>query len=244
MASRLAILLFFAAALRGCVTYEYEHEFWIRVDGSGTVYVSGRPALWAAFKGLARPEGSDAGPTLEKARALFEGSGLHVRRATLTRRRGRPYLFVSADFDDVNKLSATPAFPDLHIALRPAEGRLRIEGRWAAPAGRPEVGSDERDGLMAVRFHLPSKIYEHDNAIDGVERGNIVSWRQDVAQALDGKALAFGASLDARSILGSTVRLFASAIVAALLILAATLYFVLRRGQRLKNTLPPAPSAS
>lgn len=232
MASRLATLLLLAAVLRGCVTYEYEHEFWIRVDGSGTVYVSGRPALWAAFKGLARPEAEAAGPTLARARALFESSGLHVRRATLTQRRGRPYLFVAADFDDVNTLSATPAFPDLRIALRPAQGRLRIEGRWAAPAPGLEVGPDERDGLLAVRFHLPSKIYAHDNAFDGVERGNIVSWRQDVAQALDGRALLFGASLDARSILGSTVRLFAAAIAAALLILAAILYLVLRRGRR------------
>jgi hypothetical protein len=224
------------------VSYEYDHEFWIRVDGTGTVYVSGRPARWAAFKGLAEPEGDDLRPALERARALFEGSGLHVRRATLTRRRGRPYLFVAADFDDVNKLSATPAFPDLRIALRATHGRLRLEGRWAAPSGMPPVGADERDGLIALRFHLPSKIYDHDNAFDGVERSNIVAWRQDVAQALDGKALAFGASLDARSILGSTVRLFAAAIVTALLILAAILFLVMRRGQRLKDALPRAPS--
>ena len=34
--------------LRGCVAYEYEHEFWLDVDGSGTVYVTGRPSLWTA----------------------------------------------------------------------------------------------------------------------------------------------------------------------------------------------------
>lgn len=243
MASRLATLLLLLTVLRGCVSYEYEHEFWIRVDGTGTVYVTGRPELWAAFKGLARADGEDAASTLAKARALFEGSGLRVRRATLTHRRGQPYLFVSADFEDVNKLSGTLAFPDLHMTLRPAEGELRLEGRWVAPAPRPEVGSDERAGLMAVRFHLPSKIYAHDNAFAGVERGNIVSWRQDVAQALDGRALAFGASLDARSILGSTVRLFAAAIASALLILAAVLYLVLRRGRRLKDALPPTPRA-
>jgi hypothetical protein len=240
----LAAILLLAAVLRGCVTYEYEHEFWIRVDGSGTVYVSGRPALWAAFKGLPPTEAADEKTILERARGLFEASGLRVRRATLTRRGGQSYLFVSADFADVNKLSATPAFPDLRIALRRGPEQLRIEGQWVAPSDTRGVGQDERDGVMAVRFHLPSKIYSHDNAFAGVERGNIVSWRQDVAQALAGRSLAFGASLDSRSILWSTVSLFACAILGALLILAGTLYLVLRRGKRLKAGSPGAPSSS
>ena len=49
------------------------------MDGSGTVNVTGRPALWAAFKGLrtrGRPQGT---ATREAARALFERSGLRVR---------------------------------------------------------------------------------------------------------------------------------------------------------------------
>ena len=51
---------------------------------------------------------------------------------------------------------------------------------------------------MAVRFHLPSKVYGHDNADLGVERGNIVSWRQEVGRALAGQPLAFGATIDSR----------------------------------------------
>ena len=35
MLPRLAAVLLLAAGLRGCLTYEYEHEFWLRVDGSG-----------------------------------------------------------------------------------------------------------------------------------------------------------------------------------------------------------------
>ena len=40
---RLAVALLLATALRGCLTYEYEHEFWLEVNGSGTVNVTGRP---------------------------------------------------------------------------------------------------------------------------------------------------------------------------------------------------------
>jgi len=229
MRRRLGLLLLLVAC-QGCIVYEYEHEFWLGVDGSGSVNVTGRPALWTAFKGLERPDDPEA--TREAARQLFERSGLRVRRVTLTRRRGQPYLFVAADFEAVNRLSETPAFRDLSIGLRPEAERLVLEGRWMRPGSAPSLASGDQEGLMAVRFHLPSKVYGHKNAFGGVERGNIVGWRQDVRQALAGGALEFGATLDRRSILGTTVTLFAGAIAVALAILAGTLYLVFRKGRR------------
>jgi hypothetical protein len=226
--ARLAATLFLAAGLHGCLTYEYEHEFWLRVDGSGTVNVTGRPALFLAFKGLVTP--TDEAASREAARQLFERAGLRVRRVTLTHREGRAYLFVSADFADINKLTGSPAFPDLRIALSRAGDNLRLDGGWVRPGPPPEV--QERDGLMAVRFHLPSKIYEHKSATDGVERGNIVCWRQDVAAALRGERLEFGAVMDSRSILFSTVTLFAGAMALATLILGGGLYLVARHGRK------------
>jgi hypothetical protein len=85
---------------------------------------------------------------------------------------------------------------------------------------------------MAVRFHLPSKIYSHRNAAEGVERGNILGWRQGVGQALDGGRLELGAEMDQRSILFSTVVLFGGAVVLAVLLLALALWAVARRGRR------------
>jgi 8-oxo-dGTP pyrophosphatase MutT (NUDIX family) len=236
---RLALTLLAAAALRGCVAYEYEHEFWIRVDGSGTVNVTGRPELWTAFKGVPVPAESDAARAA--ARRLFEESGLRVRRVTVTRRGGRPYLFVSADFDDVNRLAGTVAFADLRLALRPDGERLRLEGTWSPPGSARGAPAD--DGQMAVRFHLPSKVYEHRNAMDGVERGNIVGWRQDVRAALLGGSLDFGALIDRRSILVSTIGLFAAAIALALSILAGVILWVRRRGARVTAPAPRSPPA-
>jgi hypothetical protein len=230
MLPRLAAALFMAAGLRGCLTYEYEHEFWIRVDGSGTVNVTGRPELWAAFKGLGDPKDPKA-VTPEAARALFAKAGLRVRRAVLTSRGGRPYLYVSADFSDVNALSGSAAFPDLQIALHHEGARLRLLGEWRRRAGN-EGSPEAVDGLLSVRFHLPSKLYEHRNATDGVERGNIVGWRQDVTAGLRGEPLAFGALMDERSILLSTVTLFGGAIALAALILSLGVYAVLRRGRQ------------
>ncbi len=232
MPSRLAAALLLAVGLNGCLKYEYEHEFWLRVDGSGAVNVTGRPALWTAFKGLGNPRDPESTATREAARALFERSGLQVKRVTVTRREGRPYLFVSAQFEDVNRLNGTPAFPDLRIGLRREQDRLLLEGSWARAKHAPDVGARDRDGLMAVRFHLPSKVFGHKNAADGVERGNILGWRQEVAQGLDGRGLDFGAEMDERSILLSTVVLFASAIATAVLLLAGALWAVVRRGRK------------
>ena len=231
MLARLAAALLLAAGLRGCVAYEFDHEFWLKVDGSGSVYVTGRPDLWRAFKGLA-VDGLDEDALRARARALFERSGLRVRRVTVTHRSGRAYLFVSADFDDVNALARQPAFSDLAIALRPQDGRLRLEGRWSRPSGLDSDVPTASDGVMAVRFHLPSKVYGHDNAAGGVERGNIVGWKQEVARALAGDALAYGADIDSRSILWSTVGLFAAAIVTGLGIIAVALFVVFRRGRQ------------
>jgi hypothetical protein len=228
MVRRTLLVLLAAASLRGCVAYEFEEEFWLRVDGSGSVAVTGRPELWKVFKG-AHFEGDPR----EGARRLFEESGLKVRRVTLVSRSGRPYLFVAADFNDVNALSGSRAFKDLAISLVPKEGRLELQGSWSRPPGEARVAED--DGQMAIRFHLPSKVYSHKNAFAGVERGNIVGWRQDVSAGLKGGSLDFGASLDPRSILWSTVSLFASAITLALVILGAAVYFVARKGRKARG---------
>ena len=231
MAARLLLVLLLATAARGCLVYEYEHEFWLRVDGSGTVNVTGRPELWAAFKGAPTASPADEPALRQAARELFLKSGLRVRRVTVTRRGGRPYLFVSADFVDLNALGGTPAFPDLRLTLEREGENLRLLGTWSRPPGLSST-PERSDGLMAVRFHLPSKVYDHRNAVDGVERGNIVGWRQEVSQALARGNLEVGALIDSRSILRSTVTLFALAIAVALAALAAILFWVVRKGRR------------
>jgi hypothetical protein len=232
--SRVVLALLVALSLHGCVAYEFEHEFWLRVDGSGTVNVTARPELWAAMKGVRGLSPSDEDASLQTLRSLFESSGLRVRRVTLTHRGGRPYLFVSADFPDVNRLAGTPAFPDLALTVLPdGDGsRLRVDGRWTRPAGLTDPPLAERDGLMAVRFHLPSKVYSHRNAFAGVERGNIVGWRETVTEGIAGRPLDVGAVMDRRSILLSTVGLFATAIAIAGFLMTAVVWWVVRKGRR------------
>ena len=230
MIPRLAAALLLVATFRGCVRYEYEHEIWLKVDGSGSVRVTGRPSLWTAFKGLPLDE-KDPAAVKKAARELFERSGLEVTKVLLVRRRGHRYLYVAADFRDVNRISYTPAFPDLRVGLRHEAGRLRLDGSWQRPL-EATGGEQDREGRIAVRFHLPSKVYGHRRAAFGVERGNILGWLQDTAAGLDGGRLEFGAEMDERSILSSTVMLFAFAVLLAVLLLALGLWAVVRRGKR------------
>jgi hypothetical protein len=156
-----------------------------------------------------------------------------VRRVTRVTRAGRAYLFAAADFADVNALPRTAAFPDLDLRLAREGRQLRLAGEWRVPRDARAVADADRAGLMAVRFHLPAKVYEHKNAFDGVERGNIVSWRQTVAQGLGGRPLEFGARMDQRSILRATITLFLQSIAAGGVLIALLLYLVYRRGKRL-----------
>jgi hypothetical protein len=224
--------LLLLASFEGCVRYEYEHEIWLAVDGSGTVHVTGRPVLWAAFKGVGQIADPDQTISREQVRQLFERSGLEVRRVTRVRRAGKSYLFISADFKDVNALNGTPAFPDLRIRLQREGTNLVLSGRWEPRDKPPSVGEDARQGLMAIRFHLPSRIHSHKNAFGGVQRGNIVGWRQDVEKGLAGTPLEFGAVMDQRSILHATVLLFVKAIVIALSLVGIGLYLAYRKGRR------------
>jgi hypothetical protein len=107
-----------------------------------------------------------------------------------------------------------------------------MDGSWQRPLEALPGAEQDQDGQMAVRFHLPSKVYGHRRAAHGVERGNILGWLQETKAALDGGRLEFGAEMDERSILSSTVLLFAFAVVLAVLLLALGLWAVVRRGRK------------
>ena len=229
MVPRLALALLLATALRGCIHYEYEHEFWLRVDGSGTVNVTGRPALWTAFKSLPLDERDPEG-MMKAARELFESSGL--RCAAWTSCAGAARL----PLRDGRLCRRQPAV--VHAGLpgparraAPRGGRLQLDGSWQRPLEALEVPGLDREGLLAVRFHLPSKVYAHRNAFEGIERGNILAWRGEVtrpsrrapgARRRDGRAQ--HPLLD-----GDAVRL---AVVAAVAAARLGLWAVARRGRR------------
>ena len=86
---------------------------------------------------------------------------------------------------------------------------------------------------MAVRFHLPSKVYEHKNAADGRRAREHPGLAPGRGRRPSTAAASTSApTMDDRSILLSTVILFASAILLAVLLLGGVLFLVVRRGRR------------
>lgn len=227
---RLLSILVLAASLQGCVAYEFEHEFWLKTDGSGSFVITAPPWIWNAVKNVGDAGKLDATVNEETVAALFRSIPVRNARVRKVTRDGRPYITVSADFDDVNALSGTAAFADLDVALRREGERLRLAGAWRRPLASGAAKGDDA-GLMAVRFHLPSEIYEHRNAFEGVERGNILSWRQDLRQGLTGAPLEFGATMGSTSVLSATLGLFGLAILTGLAVIGAALFVFTRRGR-------------
>ena len=90
MVSRLAAAPLLLLSLGGCLTYEYEHEFWLDVDGSGTVNVTGRPALSTPMNGLRPPEDPDGTATEAPERDVCGTPRLAVDRSTPPPRRRPP----------------------------------------------------------------------------------------------------------------------------------------------------------
>jgi hypothetical protein len=242
---RFLSILVLAASLRGCVTYEFEHEFWLATNGSGSFVVTAPPWVWNAVKNVGEAKNVDGTVNEQSVSALFQNPAILNLRVRKVTRSGRPYITVAADFTDVNALVGTRAFPDLVVSLRPEGGRLRLFGVWRRPPSSGTAQGDE-NGLMAVRFHLPSEIFDHRNATSGVERGNILSWSQDLRGGIAGAPIDFGATLGTRSVLSATLALFGFAIITGLSLMAAVLYFFTRRGKkrRGKHRKPGPPGGA
>lgn len=220
--------LLLAASLHSCVTYEFEHEFWLKTDGSGSFVVTAPPWVWNSVKNVGDSRQVDATVTETTVADLFRNPAFSAVRSTTLNRSGRRFITVSADFTDVNALIGTRAFPDLAIALQREGERLHLFGVWRRP---PSSGTGQGDatGLMAVRFHLPSKIFDHRLASMGVEGGNILSWKQELSAGIAGAPLDFGATLGTTRVLRATPGLFGFAALSAFGVMGAVLLFFLNR---------------
>ena len=79
-------------------------------------------------------------------------------------------------------------------------------------------------------MHLPSRINFHNSPL-GVERGNILVWEQTCAIGSSGAPLRMEARMETESILYRTLWLFGGTFIAAMLVLAAVIWWVSRKGR-------------
>jgi hypothetical protein len=240
-------LLACALAIPGCSSgifgkqYEYEEDVTLSLDGSATVVVNASVASLVALRGLDLD--LDPRSRFDADRATLEAAyespltRANVRRPW--RRAGRRFVQVRVRVDDIRRLPEVAPFSWSTYELVATDGLTRFTQAVGASAFRPgtlaNVGWTGKE-VVAFRLHLPSKILEHNSRTletdepDTVQRGNILRWEQYLADRLDGKPIRIEARMESRSILYRTLWLFAGAFLAAVALIAALLWWTVRKG--------------
>jgi hypothetical protein len=253
LAAVLVAVVFLSLACRGgrfIRHYEYEEDVYLGLDGSATVVVNASLPALVALRGLDLPLDAGARLDRERVRAAYESEGVGVTRVSRPwRRDGRRFVQIRLDVRNIRTLASAKAFAWSEYSLTESSDRnifrqvVRGEPR-AAPSGVNWSG----DELVGFRLHLPSRIHYHNvrdvetNETGEVERGNILTWEQRLSDRLAGRPLEMEARMDRQSILGRTLRLFAGAFGAAVLVLGAIIWWTARRGR--KSAATGSPSAS
>jgi hypothetical protein len=212
--------------------YEYDEDIYLALDGSATVYVNGSLAALAALRGFDLELSPSARFDRDRLTALYASPGVRVVRVTSSRRQGRRYAHIRLEVDDVRKLAATRAFSWASIRLDRMGELYRYREDLGASANRPisDVGWRGNE-LVAFRLHLPSRIAYHNAGQDNLLRGNILLWEQPLAARLAGDRLELEARMEPTSILYRTLGLFAVSVLAAFLVLAGIIGWVVKEGK-------------
>jgi hypothetical protein len=231
-AACLALLVLALAGCRALIPrqYEYEEELYLALDGTATMYVNGSVPALVALRGLDLDPGARV--DRERVRRLYESPVTHVTRVSTSRRAGRRFVHLRVAVTDVRRLSEVAPFAWSAYRLERTPEEYVYTQAVGAPAGK-DVGDVGWNGseVVAFRMHLPSRIRYHDAPSKQVERGNILTWEQTLADRLAGRPLHIEARLDTQSILYRTLWLFGLMIVLVLSLFAALLWWILRRAR-------------
>ena len=213
--------------------YEYEEELYLALDGSATLNVNASVPALVALRGVALNPSPRARFDRERIRGFFQGPGVSVTALSASRRYGRRFVHVSMDVSDVRALQRAAPFAWSTYRFAREGDTYEFRQIVGAPSGTPvrDAGWDGSE-LVAFRVHVPSKIAYHNAPSHRTERGNIVEWEQLLKDRLQATPVDIDVQMQTQSILARTMLLFGASIVAALAALAATLWWIARRGQR------------
>lgn len=220
--------------------YEYEEDLYLSLDGSADLIINASIPALVALRGLDLDDAPSAQLDRNRIRAIYESPLTDVTRVSRPwRRHGRRFVQVRLHVSDVRRLSEVAPFAWSTYTLAPEGNAVAYRQAVGSSAHRP--GTLENVGwtgseLVAFRLHLPSRILDH-NARDleedvplDVQRGNILSWEQQLTDRLDGRPILIEVHMDAESILQRTLWLFFGAFAAAVLLLGAIIWLTVRKG--------------
>ena len=213
--------------------YEYDEDIYLSIDGSATIYLNASMPALVSLRGLDLDVRPTANVDRAQVRRLFTTEAARVTRVSRWRRFGRQFVQVRMAVDDITKLGSAAPFSWATYAVERRDELVVYRQQLGAAAGKPvgDVGWKGSE-LIAVRVHLPSRIRYHNAGAGNLKRGNILVWEQTLADRQAGKPLEIEARIEQTSILYSTLMLFAVSGLLALLVLAALIWWVVRKGKR------------
>ena len=223
-----------AASSAGCGAltkqFEYEEDVTLSLDGSATIYVNSSLAALSALRGVDLDLRPNARFDAAKIRAFFTSPVTSVGRVSNNRQHGRRYAYVRIDVADIRKLPAAPPFAWSTYSLDRTPTEVAYREVVGASANRDvgNVGWTGRE-LVAFRLHLPAKITFHNAPSKTVERGNILTWEQTLADRRAGVPMTIEVRMEPTSILYRTLWLFAISGLLALAVLGGLIWWFMKR---------------
>jgi len=239
-AAGLALLLSSACSNPLNPQYEYEEQLYLEVNGAATAIVDASIPALVALRGTKLDPSPTARLDQADVRRAYEAAGCRVVRVGQPwRRDGRRFIQVRIETADVRTLSQCGLLAWSTYTFEPDETGLHFEQKVGAPAGR-DPGHVNWDGseLVAFKIHVPSQIIYHnvrrlkDNSAGEIERGNILTWEQTLADRRAGKTIDMNVRMEAKSILYRAIWLFTGSLAAALVVLATIVSLVMLRGKK------------
>jgi hypothetical protein len=231
--------------------YEYEEELYLDIDGSASVVINSSIRALVTLRGLPIEPALHARFDAGETRRLFESLGCHVARvAQPWYRHGRRFIQVRLTTGDVTSLASCKALSWSTYRFSQSEGAVHFDqtvGQSATVPGPADsalapqesaAGVWSGNELVAFRLHLPGKVRSHnvrmlaDNATGHIERGNILTWEQRLADRRAGVPVVMQVTMDPESILYRTLWLFAGSFVAAVVVLAALIWWAMLKGRK------------
>ncbi|MFI5177603.1 MAG: hypothetical protein ACHQO8_03520 [Vicinamibacterales bacterium] len=225
--------------------YEYEEQLYLEVNGAATAIVDTSIPALVALRGAKLDPSPNARTDQAEVRRVFEASGCRDARVGQPwRRDGRRFVQVRIETGDVRTLSQCGMLGWSTYTFERDETGVHVEQKIGAPAaGDPGHVNWDGSELVGFKLHLPSKIVYHnvrrlkDNTVGEIERGNILTWEQTLADRRAGKTIDIDVRMEPRSILYRAIWLFGGSLAAAIVVLATIIWLVMLRGKKAAKNL-------
>ncbi len=217
-AALLATLLF-----AGCKDYVYEEEYFLQVDGSGELRVSGSELVFPVLHPRLKEMSEDA------LGEYFATPSLSVVSVQDSTRGEARFYHVRGRFESWNRLCEHGAFAARTCSFVDEGDALAL--RTVIRAETVPIAEGTGSRLIAFRFHIPSALRHH-NAPDGIQRGNIVGWERTLEEHLTGAPLSIEARFDHQSVLAMALQVLGLAILLVLLTIGVSLLIIYRIGRK------------